>query len=89
MELQERLYYQWQINSLFPYLRSAFQKKGEWKCKACGVTENLEIDHLRYGDDITINDLQVLCYGCHSMKTGVTNELRLSGDFCSYCQRPY
>lgn len=86
---EERMYHFRTIASLFPYLKSAFERMGEWKCKECGSEDNLQIDHLRYGPDITINDLQVLCYDCHKDKTMIANDLRLSGGYCTHCQRPY
>jgi|GEM_PF-2749089 5-methylcytosine-specific restriction endonuclease McrA len=42
------------------------------KCAICGATEKLEIDHIRClqaGGQHEIQNLQVLCSGCHQEKT--------------------
>lgn len=89
MTKEERLYHLEAVNSLYPFLKSAFQWRNEWLCFNCGVKENLRIHHKRYGEDITINDMQVLCKDCHNDKTEIANELRLSGGYCPHCQRAY
>jgi len=35
------------------------------KCKKCGSSEKLVIHHKRYGEDLTLEDLDVLCKHCH------------------------
>lgn len=44
-------------------------------CADCGEEHDYyEIDHKRYAEDITINDLQLLCEECHKIKTAVGYE---------------
>jgi len=43
-------------------------------CEECGETNNLEIHHKRYGLDVSINDLSILCHDCH---VGANNYTRL------------
>lgn len=38
------------------------------KCVKCGSVKNLEISHNRYGEDITMKDLETLCRSCHKKK---------------------
>lgn len=40
-------------------------------CFKCGkITDKYQIHHKRYGDDITINDLELLCIDCHYSNHG-------------------
>jgi hypothetical protein len=87
MTVQERLSHQYLISDMKPYIVEAMKRQGRWVCP-CGSTEQLEIDHMRYAEDITINDLQCLCKSCHRQKTMVSNELRLSG-YCPHCGREF
>lgn len=53
--------------------RQAFELFGK-KCKKCGATNRLEINHKHYrniyNEDIT-NDLEVLCAPCHRRHHGI------------------
>lgn len=43
------------------------------KCKGCGATEPLELDHivpLQFGGKHELANIQVLCVACHKTKTG-------------------
>ena len=49
-------------------------------CADCGEEhEKMEIDHKKYGADISIKDLQLLCNACHFVKTGESHDMYLSG----------
>lgn len=52
--------------------RKAFRKYGR-KCKNCGSNTNLECDHIEAvalgGDQWSLDNLQILCYDCHKIKT--------------------
>lgn len=59
---------------------SWFLKKKELKmtkCKYCGTTENLTIDHkqpkIKGGTD-DVKNLQCLCYPCNSMKSDLSDK---------------
>jgi len=38
------------------------------ECAECGAKKNLIIHHKRYGDDVTLKDLTVVCRNCHPHK---------------------
>jgi hypothetical protein len=96
-----REYYQAQLNDMRPYILNAMYLRGRTKCAICNkvlmrgtkcsffIDTGLRIDHTRYGDDITIDDLRLMCYDCHLDHTVSANDSRLSGSYCPYCQRPY
>ena len=47
-------------------------------CEECHQSsESYDIDHKRYGDDVTLNDLQLLCHSCHQSKTEASGEAHL------------
>lgn len=73
--------------TLRPYLLSALKAKYGDYCAECLMPyDSYEIDHKRYGDDITIKDLQLLCYTCHREKTLISQESWLSqSPHCSTC----
>lgn len=56
-------------------------------CAECGEQAlSYEVDHLSYRDDMTVKDLQLLCYDCHRMKTTNSGEAYLSGtSHCATC----
>ena len=87
MTIKEREYYQYQINDLRPYILTAFRWKGITKCERCGKEGAYEINHKRYAPDITINDLELVCVGCHASITGASHDASLSG-VCHACHRP-
>ncbi len=70
-----------------PYVYEALLATQGDRCNACGDTfDAYDIDHLRYAPDITIKDLQLLCYDCHKDKTMIANDHWLSGvRHCSTC----
>ena len=35
------------------------------KCEYCGATKNLDLHHLDYRQEVSINTLKVLCRKCH------------------------
>lgn len=44
-------------------------------CAGCGLEyEYYEVDHMRYADDLTVYDLQLLCVACHDTKTRISHE---------------
>ena len=56
-------------------VREFILKRDGYKCKKCGSTENLQIDHIKsvrsYGEIMNVNtldNLQVLCKSCNSGK---------------------
>ena len=101
MDIAKRRYYQEQLNSIRPYLLSAFYLRGITECEKCNKpllsmtnrgmtwTKDTTIDHKKYDDDITLSDLSLLCYDCHKSHTMMANDLQLSGGYCPHCQRPY
>ena len=46
----------------------AVLKRDKHKCVKCGSTKGLCVHHKKYGEDITINDLQTLCKKCHQLE---------------------
>jgi 5-methylcytosine-specific restriction endonuclease McrA len=73
--------------SLKPYIYPTLLEWQLGACADCGEEhEYFEIDHKRYADDLTINDLQLLCKDCHTIKTGIGHEHYLSGlNHCPTC----
>ena len=73
--------------SLKAYLLPALKYKFGDKCANCGKTENdYQKDHKRYGKDITMYDLQLLCEQCHNEKTDIGNSEYISKmPHCSSC----
>ncbi len=57
------------------------------QCAGCGLYyPEYEIDHKRYGPDVTMYDLQLLCEDCHWTKTTISNEQHMSRvSHCSTC----
>ena len=52
-------------------LRFAIYKRDNYRCKKCGSTENLEIDHIipiSKGGKSTYSNLQTLCHKCNTEK---------------------
>ncbi len=44
----------------------------EGKCPACGDTlTSYQMHHKRYGEDITLYDLELICGACHSLIHGI------------------
>jgi len=68
LNYEERLSWQRTIAEMRPYLLMAkkAQLKG-LKCERCGEIRNQDwrFHHIRYADDITIYDLELLCGECH------------------------
>jgi hypothetical protein len=74
-------------SSLRPYVYEALLIMDGDHCNVCKETHaSYDIDHLRYASDITIKDLQLLCYDCHKAKTMASNDIWLSKiSHCSTC----
>lgn len=87
MRYEERLDTWRAITSIRPYVLTAMKVKYGDKCNLCGAKhDRYEIDHLRYGQRVTINDLQLLCRPCHEQKTMVNNEMYLTKTaHCTTC----
>ena len=67
------------IRDLRQYLLPAMIQEFGDRCAVCGKHKSsYEIDHLRYGNQVTIHDLQLLCVDCHRDKTMTNNEAHLS-----------
>ena len=76
----KKAYYKYLRNEASNYIkrkavREFVLKRDGYKCKICGSTENLQIDHIksvrRYGFTMnvnTIDNLQVLCRSCNAGK---------------------
>jgi hypothetical protein len=73
--------------SMRPYLLPVMIQEFGDKCAICGKHSNsYEIDHKRYGDGITMYDLQLLCANCHWNKTESGHEGHLSRTpHCATC----
>lgn len=57
-------------------LRTAAKRRDGWKCVKCGSRYRLEVDHIKPVRDrpdlaFDLDNLQVLCGGCHGRKTRV------------------
>ena len=44
------------------------------KCLFCSETKNLDIHHLDYEEEVSINTLQLLCRSCHKLVHKNTNK---------------
>lgn len=56
------------VQMLRPYILNIKEKElGSLNCEICGSDNNIEIHHKRYGSDITIKDLELLCFNCHKL----------------------
>ena len=57
------------------------------KCAICKQQySSYEIDHIRYGDDITMYDLQLLCADCHRDKSIASGDAYLTRTtHCATC----
>lgn len=67
LNYEERLYWQRVIAEMRPYLLMAKKYQlGSLKCERCG-NESLKwhFHHLRYADNITLFDIELLCDKCH------------------------
>lgn len=58
----------------WPALRLAALRRDGWQCVKCGGKSRLQVDHIRSvavspGRAFSLDNLQVLCAGCHSRKT--------------------
>lgn len=75
------------VKALRPYLLSVMTEQFGDKCAECGITARYyEIDHKRYGSDVTMYDLQLLCALCHRIKTSLSNEAALAQTLhCATC----
>lgn len=76
-----------QLQDLRPYLLPILKEKFGDKCINCGTWHrSYNIHHLRYGDRITIDDLELLCADCHRLKTIEANELGFDNTpHCATC----
>ena len=70
-----------------PYVIAALIREYGDRCEYCQEKfRTYEIDHKRYGEHITIKELQLLCYDCHLAKTIESNDVRLSKEpHCTTC----
>lgn len=67
-------------DSLRQYIYPVLMELQLGACADCGKeNERMEIDHLRYGEVITVYDLQLLCRECHERKTSQSHERHLVG----------
>ncbi len=59
------------MHVLRPYIMHLKEKElGFLHCEGCGETEGtLDVHHKRYGLDVTMRDLELLCGPCHDKKT--------------------
>jgi hypothetical protein len=89
MEQSERTYHNTLINRLRPHIMHAKKELGITTCERCGRSDRLEINHKRYGEDITLYDLELLCISCHSEQTGWARDMARIGSYCPYCQHSY
>ena len=58
-----------------PLMRVEILNRDNYKCKNCGATEKLEIDHIfpiSKGGKTEILNLQVLCHKCNGKKSNKT-----------------
>ncbi len=87
MENAERVYHNQLANHMRPYIMGAKKEQGIAACEKCGSTERPEVNHKRYGENVTLNDLELLCRSCHAQQTGWAEEMSNLGSYCSHCQR--
>lgn len=67
------------VQDLRPFLLPTMKQEFGDRCAVCGVRKNsYEIDHKRYGDQVTMYDLQLLCVDCHTSQTMASNDAWLS-----------
>ena len=58
------------INDLRCYILPILLDRQDGVCAICGLfTEDYDIDHLVYNPEVTVNELQALCWPCHKAKT--------------------
>jgi 5-methylcytosine-specific restriction protein A len=50
-------------------LRRLALKRDDFKCRLCGGTEDLEVDHIERGDNHALENLRTLCRTCHKGKS--------------------
>jgi hypothetical protein len=57
----------------FPWsVQEAIMEANGHRCRKCGATENLEVDHIKpinHGGEDTFENGQTLCHECHRRKT--------------------
>ena len=70
------------VRMLLPYiLHIKKQQLGSIDCERCGSNKDTEIHHKRYGSDVAIKDLEILCYNCHKLE----HKQRKNLDFSQLC----
>lgn len=57
-------------------------------CAECFDTcDSYQIDHMRYGEDVNIYDLQLLCAPCHVHKSRISGDAYISRTpHCATCK---
>lgn len=48
-------------------VRQTILKRDEYKCTKCHSTNNLDVNHKRYGKDLDLSDFETLCRSCHKI----------------------
>jgi len=69
-----------QRKAISKVLREQILKKYGFKCKKCGISENLQIDHIKpysKGGTNSFNNLQVLCKHCNITKKDKNEAINL------------
>lgn len=81
------LAYHRQIEDLRQYLLPLMTEEFGDLCADCGEQkDSYQIDHMRYGDDITMYDLQLLCVDCHKLKSMASGDAYLTRtSHCATC----
>jgi hypothetical protein len=70
-----------------PYLLVAMIQTFGDKCASCQQQRSsYVIDHLKYHEDVTMYDFQLLCVDCHKLRTMASNEAWLTKTpHCATC----
>lgn len=55
------------VASMYHYILPLLAEYQEGRCFACDslFSGSIQVDHLRYGPDVTLYDLQLVCTPCH------------------------
>lgn len=70
-QVEKEYFRQWSLR----YAKAALIEKFGHKCAGCGVTnKKLYVHHFRYDWDCTIDDMILLCEGCHACFTQLQGE---------------
>lgn len=58
-------------------------ERDHYTCQKCSDKNNVQVHHLRYGDDVGLKDLITLCVGCHMSLHAKERNKNLSGSYKS------